>query len=103
MLRCDWSAVSRSVEKGILKTVLANVQDVSGVGGRAPYLALRMQQPAGGWKAHGAPSAADPHTPGHDPVSKKVKWWKEEQRGCADLLLSPLQVPGDSLWSTPRR
>lgn len=79
----------------------SNVQDVSIVGGRTPYLALRMQQPAGELKACSLISAADPNTLSHISFSKD-KRWKEEQRGCADLLLSPLRVPGDSLWNTPR-
>lgn len=37
--------------KGHVEPLRSNVQDVSGVGGGTPYLALRMQQPAGEWKA----------------------------------------------------
>lgn len=51
---CDVTEAPSATQgkKGILKTARANVQDVSGVGGGAPFLALSMQQPAGSWKAH---------------------------------------------------
>lgn len=51
--------------KGHVEPLRSNVQDVSGVGGRTPYLALRMQQPAGGWKACSLICAADSNTPSH--------------------------------------